>query len=119
MDHTGLTACCDGLSATRVAIRVGGKVYLGFIAALKAGNNAAFQDALSADAKKEMGGTPDVLAAQMQFFKEVAPKNPRVLRVTVDGNTAELDVADGAAPAGTVQMVLEGGHWKIRGIESN
>jgi hypothetical protein len=98
----------------RAVASVQAKVYLASLAALKSGNNAAVMETLSADAKKEMALPPDQLAVQMKMLREMAPKNPRALRLTVDGGSAELEVADTAAGAGTIQFVLEAGQWKIR-----
>jgi hypothetical protein len=105
--------------AKRAAASPQAKVYFAFLAALKSGIADAFRATLSADAKKEMGQSPEALAGLMKIFREIAPKNPRVLRLTLDGGTAQLEVADGAASAGVVQFVLEGAQWRIRNIDSN
>ena len=88
------------------------------LSALKAGNAAAFKEQLSTEGKAEMAASPAGLAGLMNMMKEVAPKNPRLLRLTADGGTAALEVADGA-DSSTVQFVLEGAQWKIRSIDSN
>ena len=105
--------------AKRAAASPQAKVYQTFLAALKSGNTNAVQEMFSAEARKEMAASPAEPAALMKMLQQTAPGNPHVLRLTVDGSSAELEVADGQAASGAVQFVLEAGQWKIRTIDWN
>ncbi|MGO9229003.1 MAG: hypothetical protein ACLQKA_07320 [Bryobacteraceae bacterium] len=105
--------------AKRAAASPQAKVYSAYLAALKSGNSNALLENFSADAKKQMPESAEALATMMKVIREMAPKYPRAVRLTVDGNSAELEVADGQASGETVQFVLEDGKWKIERVGSN
>ena len=77
----------------RAAASPQAKVYNALLAALKTGNAHALQETLSADGKKEMAASPAELAIRMKILQQMAPNNPRVLKLTVDGNSSALNVA--------------------------
>lgn len=55
----------------------------------------------------------------MDRMKQRLPTDTKVLRVTVDGNTAVLEtrgVEDGKTVSGIIDLVDEGGSWKLRKI---
>jgi hypothetical protein len=98
------------------------KVYLDWVKAVKAGNLEAWKKLVPAEASqqieaqaKEMKKTPkDVLA----FLGAMAPDENKITGLKVDGNKATLSVTgttkgEPKPTYGKVEMVQEGGAWKV------
>ena len=91
-----------------------GKAYLAYTKILAGGNIAALQKAVSAARAKQMDD-PDF----KQMFPLVQAMEPKKIKITggaMDGDKATLTAtgaSDGAPAKGTIEMVREGGAWKV------
>lgn len=89
-------------------------LYRDYRAALKAGTVERIKTFLTAERQKEVAG-PDV-AVKVQLISRLMPAEVRVLRTTVTGAQAVLEVegeTGGQKMTGTVRLTKEGGAWKV------
>jgi hypothetical protein len=90
------------------------EAYRKYLEALRKEDLPALKKLLSAEMAKNLEG-PDAKEG-VKLIKMMMASDIRVLKVTSSGGAATLEVTgkqDGKLSAGTVEMVLEGGRWKV------
>ena len=91
-----------------------GKAYRDYLAALKAGDLVKLARFVDAEHAAQMK-TPD-FKQMLKMIQAMEPTDVRITNGSVDGSKATLDVTgkDGAQTStGTIDMVMEGGAWKL------
>lgn len=93
-----------------------GKAYRAYIVILKAGNPAKIKAAISAERAKQM--SDDDLKKMLPMIQAMMPNDIKIGSGAVDGDHATLNVTGkekegGAKSTGTVDLVREGGVWKV------
>lgn len=91
-----------------------GKAYRDYLAALKAGDLAKLAKSVDAEHAAQMK-SPD-FKEMLKMIQAMEPTNIRITGGSSDGSKATLDVTgkDGEQTStGTVELVLEGGAWKL------
>lgn len=88
-----------------------GAAFTAFVKAVHAGKSDAVKNLLSSDLKKNAKDLSQVVP----LFKDLIPKDTKVLGGISDGTNAELDISSAANGKGTVKMVHEKDGWKFQG----
>ncbi len=91
-------------------------VYRAYEKAVQSGDMEALKKVVSAEAVEQLSG-PDA-EEMMGFMTLFLPNNVEFLRVTVEGESAVLNVSgelDGEQVEGSIEFVLEEGQWKVAG----
>jgi hypothetical protein len=91
-----------------------GKAYLAYTRILAGGNTAAVKKAVSTDRAKQMD-VPD-FKEMFPLLQAMEPKKIKVTGGAVNGDKATLAVtgdSEGTPAKGTIEMVREGGVWKV------
>jgi hypothetical protein len=93
-----------------------GKAYRAYIVILKAGNPARIKASLSAERAKQM--SDDELKKMLPMIQAMMPDDIKIGSGAVDGDHATLNVTgqekeSKAKSTGTVDLVKEGGAWKV------
>jgi hypothetical protein len=91
-----------------------GKAYRDYVAALAAGDEAKLARSVNAEHAAQMKD-PE-FKKMLKMIQDLEPKNIHFVRGAIDGSKATLQVTgkDGTETQnGTVDMVLEGGTWKL------
>jgi hypothetical protein len=91
-----------------------GKAYLDYLAALESGSEARLARFVDAEHAARMKD-PE-FKKMLKMIQAMEPKNVKIVRGSMDGSKATLEVtgSDGnSTSTGTVELVLEGGAWKL------
>ena len=91
-----------------------GKAYRDYLAALAAGDLAKLAKSVDAEHAAQMKD-PE-FKKMLKMIQAMEPKDVKIVRGSIDGSKATLEVTgkDGDATSnGTVELVMEGGAWKL------
>ena len=91
------------------------KAYQAYLNAIQAEDIAALKKLLDPEMAKDLSG-PDAKQT-MKMIKMMSATDIKVLKLVESGKTATLTVSgkqDGAVQSGTVEMMQDGGQWKVQ-----
>ena len=91
------------------------KAYLAYQRVLESGDVPAIKNAVTSETRKMMSSEPD-FPKMLELVRAMMAKQIRILKVTVNGNSAELMAEgkdDSGDSAGVIKMAFEDGQWKV------